>query len=173
LIEKLKQKFIKLLLSILWKLEKNDLSKIQKEKAEIIGNVIHTFLNDLFISQQKDRGLEDLDLEPLNVIEGGTYNYFPLPSSKVPHFHFFCPKLALYIYIGSPASASYEVAKRYGISKQERDLELSDIAALEVMVPKLASVSGKQKPKLLVFNWEDPCTQQSVAKRIYEALNGA
>lgn len=171
MIKNIKEKFSALLLNIIWKIEKTNLSQIQNEKVEVVGNVVHTFLNDLLINQQKERGFEEIDVEPLNVIEGGTYNYFPLPSNKTPYFHFFCPKIALYIYIGSPASASYEVTKKYGISKKERDLELSDIAALEVMVPKLTSTNGKTNPKLLVFYWEDVCTQQSVAKRIYEVLN--
>ena len=168
---------INFLLNIVYKLEKGDLATQFKERHDLIGNTIYRHLPALFsVLIDRRNQMYEQEEEPiipdLNIIEDGSFNYFELPSKKLPKFDFVCPQIPLYVYIGGPETASFDVARKYGYTKSQWDSAQADLEAMKIGIPNLANEGKAIAPKLVIFTWEDTCSDIAIIRAINEALNG-
>lgn len=104
------------------------------------------------------------------VIEGGTYNYFQLPSGAYSRFDFVLPELHIYIVVAGLGSASWEEARSRGVSRSEWEAAQGDLNAYETEMDLLPVAPGTKRPALLLVKWGDSVSQSSLHARLTKLL---
>lgn len=107
----------------------------------------------------------------LDIIEGGRYNLFQLPSGDIPRFDFVCPSLSLYIFVPNITSTDWEEARLRGIPRITWELAQADIQAVEDHVQYINNQSTEVQPaRLIVIRWTDAINKLSMLRRFKKVL---
>jgi hypothetical protein len=174
--KKIIKKLRNLLIALLYKLEQKSIQEEMDRRISTVGGVIYTYLPTLLQQRKPINPYEpeiEEELDEITVIEGGSFNYYNLPSGTIPKFHFVCPSVPLYVFIGGPESASLSEAKALGISSEAWHSAAGDLTIIEQVVPSLAQKGEVVRPLFIAIRWDEPCTTETVLKRIQEAVNAA
>jgi hypothetical protein len=173
LVIKLKQFLIKL---VYFCESKNVLTEKQR-RIDVVGDCIYNDLPLLVLNTKQNKvavfNQIENTVENLNVIEGGKFNYFEISNNNIPKFDFVCPEIPLYVVVGGPETASKQTALNLGISNEHWERASLDIETIKKCLPLCGTLGIATKPKLVIFNWDDPVNKASVVSKLEEALNEA
>lgn len=96
------------------------------------------------------------------IVENGTFNYFVLPSGKLPTFNYVMPELPLFIIILTPENSEWEVAEQYGVTKEVWEKAVAEKAALKQGVMDMPMSERPIPPLFWELAWNVPTDQNSL-----------
>lgn len=99
-------------------------------------------------------------------IEGGTYNYFELPSGGWSRFDLVIPEVHIYVVVGSIGTATWEEARLRGMSRGDWEIAQADKAAYETEIEALPVYPGTSRPLLLFISWGDSVRAAALLARL-------
>lgn len=103
----------------------------------------------------------------LTIMEGDLKINYGEIMGKLPEYDFVMPEVPLYLCVRGPASASWEVAQTYGITRSEWEDEQGYLDGMVTLNQRVRD--DKRKAHLVIFRWEDPVNHLSLLK-IFEAI---
>lgn len=160
--KKIKQLITKVCRKLLWWASKDEIYAIQKARTDFVREFLFEILPTI-----------DASWEGKAIIEGGTYNYFELPSGKLPYYDFVIPEVPLYVVVPGIISADWPQAQNFGISRGDWEEAQRDLDCIRSETPNLATINMAAKPCILVFEWNQPMNYLQLVERIQEVLNDA
>ncbi len=152
---KLKLKFAEFLRKWLFSLMKEFNDQEHLERLAAVRSFFHETLPAL-----------DEKFEGKAIIEGGNYNYFELPSGKLPHYDFVLPEMPLYVCVPGIISANWEEARERGITRGIWEEAQLDLLAMEKATRSLTTLNMAIEPQFLIIKWDDPVNHLILAERI-------
>lgn len=104
------------------------------------------------------------------IIEGGSFNYFELPSGNLPKYDFVLPELPLYVCVLGVVSANWQEARERGIPRDLWEAAQLDIGYIQQGTRDLATLGLAAEPRLLVIRWDDSVNHLMLAERLEELI---
>jgi len=147
--------------------EKRNWKKKYSERVQAVGSALYEILDGLRANMNEEQ--RAVLGNPL-VIEGGRFNYMQVKDG-LPRFDYVVPDLLLYIIIGDPRTGTRDDAILHGFTEKEWEDAYSDMAVINVMIPKLARAGAPGAPKCLIFKWCDAVSYETAFKKIGEAIS--
>lgn len=160
IMHRLRKFLIRVLIKWLGKLQEPDNQKEYEERLEQLRTLFHQTLPTL---DEKWQGKA--------IIEGGTFNYFVLPSGSLPKYDFSLPEIPLYVIVGDIRSANWDFANRRGISREEWEAYHADLDFLERSTLDLATIGKTTSPRIVIIKWDEPINHLRLSQKFMVEYN--
>lgn len=160
MINKIRLKIINALIFLTGKLQLKDNEKEYTSRISLI----EAFFDQILPSINED-------WQGRTIIKDGTFNYFELPSGKLPKYHFVVPQIPLYVVIGDISSSSWEEARLRGISREKWEDTQLDLKSIEKNTKSLSTLGTTSTPKVLIIRWNEPINHYSLIEKIETDTN--
>lgn len=160
LLNRLKDKILQACFYLTQRLTKKELEQEYLERLTAVGELLYETLPN---TDEKWQGK--------TIIEEGRYNYFVLPSGKLPKYSFVMPEIPLYVIVGTIESADWALARMKGVSRKRWEQYQEELSVIRQITPTLATIGKAVAPKIVILTWNDPYTQASLLESFQEALN--
>lgn len=151
------------MISDLWKRlfrRRASIASLQEQRIGRVRNCIEKVMPQL--SEQ---------FRAVQVAEEAVWNFYNLPDGSKPRFTFSIPALGLYFIIGGIETASWEEARRHGVSRSAWQKAQDDIGCHQASFKAFRDQWGAPLT-LFHFDWGDPIEPMSLVDRVLGTLKG-